>query len=168
MYYTQVSFPMGKILLIKSNKGLSIAKYLKAPNEAGKLLSFLKNSSFTLKENDKLFKPEKELFYEYFNGKQTDFTCVPIDFISGTPFQKKVWLETRKIPYGKTEAYKSIGEKLGQKGFQSIGQALSRNPLIIIVPCHRVLKSDGTLGGFSAGLKLKDYLLRLEQGNVPI
>jgi len=159
---------MGKILLIKSNKGLSIAKYLKAPNEAGNLFSFLKNSSFTLKENDELFKLEKELFYEYFIGKQKDFTSLPIDFISGTPFQKKVWLETRKIPYGKTETYKSIGEKLGQKGFQSIGQALSRNPLIIIVPCHRVLKSDGTLGGFSAGLKLKDYLLRLEQGNVCI
>lgn len=110
------------------------------------------------------FKDEHKLFNQYFNGQKVDFSKLPIHFIFGTPYQQNIWKEAAKIPYGKTETYKSLSLKMNHNGFRSAGQALSKNPLIILVPCHRVL-ATGSLGGFSAGLPLKKYLLELE--NIP-
>lgn len=86
-----------------------------------------------------------------------------LDFSSGTPFQKRVWAVLSKIPYGKTKSYKWIAEQLGYKGgYQAIGQANKRNPFPIVIPCHRVIAADGTLGGYAAGIALKKKLLRIE------
>ena len=78
-----------------------------------------------------------------------------------------MWQATRKIPFGEVAAYKDVAQKLRSRGYQSVGQALNRNPLIIVVPCHRVISADGSLGGFGAGLDLKRYLLRLEGVSLP-
>lgn len=156
---------MGKIFLGKSDKGLIFAEFMKNFSEEEKTHEVSKKWNLELEHNENKFAAEKELFDSYFGGKRIDFTSLSLDLIIGTPFQKKVWLEARKIPFGKTETYKSLAHKMNHKGYRSIGQALSKNPLLIIVPCHRVLASDDSLGGFSAGLELKEFLLSLEKGN---
>ena len=97
----------------------------------------------------------------YFNGKLAKFTC-STDLI-GTPFQIRVWKELSKIPYGTTITYKHLAKRVGVlKASQAVGRANGANPLPIIVPCHRVLGSDGALVGYSCGIKTKEFLLRLE------
>jgi methylated-DNA-[protein]-cysteine S-methyltransferase len=163
MFYTILDFPLGKIFLAKSERGLSLASSLKNRNRFEEITEFFKRKSILLELQRKKFHREEKLFSQYFEGKKEDFTSLPLDFISGTPYQRKVWLETRKIPYGKTQTYKSLAIKLNHRGYRSIGQALSRNPLLIVIPCHRVLSSDGSIGGFTGGLELKKFLLRLEK-----
>jgi methylated-DNA-[protein]-cysteine S-methyltransferase len=97
----------------------------------------------------------------YFNGKLAKFTCA-VDLM-GTPFQIRVWKELSKIPYGTTITYKHLAKRVGApKAFQAVGRANGSNPLPIIVPCHRVLGSNGALVGYSCGIKTKEFLLRLE------
>ncbi|MDO8550597.1 MAG: methylated-DNA--[protein]-cysteine S-methyltransferase [Ignavibacteria bacterium] len=94
---------------------------------------------------------------EYCNGERKKFN-VPLD-IKGTDFQKKVWNEINKIPYGKTVSYKKIAEKLGnKKALRAVGKVTGQNPVCIIIPCHRVINKNGKLGGYSAGLLLKERL----------
>ncbi len=97
----------------------------------------------------------------FFNGKLAKFNC-PIDLI-GTPFQIRVWRELAKIPYGTTITYKQLAKRVSApKAFQAVGRANGSNPLPIIIPCHRVLGSSGSLVGYSCGVKTKEFLLRLE------
>lgn len=168
MYYSTFSFSLGKIFLAKNQKGLILAHYIKTSRDFEKTLEFFDQIGLPLERKDNSFLVEKKLLTLYFSGKEVDFNPLPVDFIMGTPFQKKVWQKAQKIPYGKTESYKSLARKMNHRGYRSIGQALSKNPLLIVVPCHRVLASNGSLGGFSAGLKLKKYLLELEKEENPI
>ena len=97
----------------------------------------------------------------YFNGRLAKFTCA-MDVI-GTPFQVRVWKELTKIPYGTTISYKQLAKRIGtSRGFQAVGRANAANPLPIIVPCHRVLGTDGSLVGYASGVKTKEFLLKLE------
>lgn len=90
-----------------------------------------------------------------------------LNSIKATEFQKLVWKETMKIPYGYTATYKEIAERIGNpKSYRAVGNALGKNPLPIIIPCHRVIKGDGKLGGFTGGINLKKFLLKLEKNNV--
>ncbi len=90
---------------------------------------------------------------------------VPLD-MEGTAFQRKVWTRLRKIPYGQTCSYKDIAKGVNhERAFRAVGTANGENPLCIIVPCHRVISSDGTLGGYSAGLSIKKRLLDLERAS---
>lgn len=163
MYYTILNFPKGKIFLAKTDKGLSFANFMKNQKRFEEIAGYFKKRGIPLERKPKKFRVEENLFSQYFNGGKIDFRILPLDFVYGTPFQRKVWLETRKTPYGKTRSYKSIAQKLNNKGYRSVGQALARNPLLIIIPCHRVISLDGGLGGFSTGLPLKRHLLRLEK-----
>lgn len=86
-----------------------------------------------------------------------------IDLSRYTPFQRKVWEVVKTIPHGETRSYKWVAEKLGNpRAVRAVGQALKKNPLPGVIPCHRVIRSDGSLGGFSRGLKKKRELLRSE------
>ena len=104
---------------------------------------------------------------EYLEGKRQHFD-LPLD-AEGTPFQQKVWGELQHIPYGTTRSYKEIAVALAdEKACRAVGTANGRNPLSIVVPCHRVIASNGTLAGYSGGLALKQKLLALEQqGTLP-
>ena len=83
--------------------------------------------------------------------------------MKATPFQKEVWEAVKTIPYGQTRTYKWVAEKIGNpKAFRAVGQALHINPLAPIIPCHRVIASDNTLGGYGGGPEMKRWLLRLE------
>lgn len=100
---------------------------------------------------------------EYFAGKRQEFE-LQID-PQGTPFQKEVWRELCRIPYGKTASYQAIAERLGKpKACRAVGMANGRNPLPIIIPCHRIIGKNGTLTGFGGGLPMKRQLLDLERG----
>jgi len=98
----------------------------------------------------------------YFSGGIVDFPD-KLDPAGATPFQLEVWRITRLIPCGETRSYQWVAAQLGKPGAaRGVGQALSKNPLPIIIPCHRVVKSDGKLGGFGGGLEMKKRLLNLE------
>lgn len=99
----------------------------------------------------------------YLTGAVVDFPD-RLDLEGATTFQQGVWRVAQTIPYGETRNYGWISDQLGygKKAARAVGQALGRNPLLIIIPCHRVISEGGGLGGFSAGLELKKYLLRLE------
>ncbi len=98
---------------------------------------------------------------EYFQGKRKSFELKLKP--EGTEFQKKVWKELLKIPYGKTLSYGEVSRRIkNQKAVRAVGQAIGRNPISIIVPCHRVIGSDGDLTGYASGLWRKKWLLKLE------
>jgi len=105
----------------------------------------------------------KQQFTEYFDGKRKIFD-LPLNFDGCTDFMKSVYRELLKIPYGETVSYKQIAERVGcPKGFRAVGLANNKNPLPVIVPCHRVIGSDGKLVGYGGGIDLKIKLLELEK-----
>lgn len=99
----------------------------------------------------------------YFRGKPVDFSEIKLDTFGYTPFERDVLAAAKRIPYGKTKSYKDIAEEIGRpQAFRAVGNALGKNRTAIIVPCHRVISSEGGLGGFGAGTEWKKRLLRLE------
>ena len=99
---------------------------------------------------------------EYMRGERQTFS-LPLSF-SGTPFQLSVWKALQEIPYGEVRSYAAIAREIGSpQAARAVGQANNRNPLAIVIPCHRVVASDSTLGGYAGGLASKEFLLRLEQ-----
>ena len=98
---------------------------------------------------------------EYFAGSRTTFDFPPR--LQGTPFQEKVWAALRDIPYGETRSYQQIAQAIGQpKACRAVGMANHRNPIYIVVPCHRVVGANGALTGYGGGLDMKKALLELE------
>ncbi len=101
---------------------------------------------------------------EYFAGKRKEFTFSYVG--KGTEFQQKVWKALCDIPYGETRSYKEIAIAIGnEKACRAVGMANNKNPIGIIVPCHRVIGSSGKLVGYASGVEMKDFLLRMESEN---
>ena len=98
-------------------------------------------------------------------GKEVpNYSTVKLDQTIGTPFQKAVWEVVRQVPYGQTRAYRWVAQQIGRpRAARAVGQAVARNPFPLVVPCHRIVASDGSLGGFSAGVSLKRLLVDLER-----
>lgn len=102
---------------------------------------------------------------EYFSGERREFRVTPI--LNGTDFQVRVWEELLEIPYGETRSYREISKAVGRdKAWRATGSAISRNEIPIIIPCHRVIGSDGKLTGYSGGLERKSWLLAHESKNM--
>lgn len=102
---------------------------------------------------------------EYFQGNRREFS-VKLNLV-GSEFQIRVWKELMKIPYGETRSYKDIAEGINcPKGYRAVGLANNKNPIAIIVPCHRVVGSNGKLVGYSGGLDIKEKLLKIENDNL--
>ena len=107
------------------------------------------------------FKEAQQQLAEYFNGQRKVFE-LDLD-PQGTDFQKKVWKQLIKIPYGQTVSYGELARRIGNpKASRAVGMANGRNPISIIIPCHRVIGSNGSLTGFGGGIEVKQYLLDLE------
>ena len=115
------------------------------------------------KEADKLTDQTAKQLEEYFSGKRREFTvplCPP-----GTTFQRSVWEALKDIPYGETRSYKQVAQMIGNpKASRAVGLANSKNPIWILIPCHRVVGADGTLTGYAGGLDMKKRLLEIEKG----
>lgn len=103
-------------------------------------------------------------FERYLSGEKEDFRGVAVDLSSGSAFEKEVWQALKRIPYGETRTYAAIAQKIGRpKAVRAVGSAIGKNPIPIALPCHRVLRSDGSIGGYSGGVDLKKSLLELEK-----
>lgn len=121
-----------------------------------------KDEYYSDSEGRYLLKKAREELTSYFDGKKLEFT-VPVDMEGYTQFQKNVWNEVCRIPYGYTCNYGYIARQIGKpKASRAVGQALKKNPVLIIIPCHRVISSDRKIGGFSGGIQWKKKLLDLE------
>jgi len=148
--------PVGKLKLIASDDGLVAVLWENDNPRRVRLSESLENESHPI-----LVETQRQLG-EYFGGKRNSFS-VPLD-MRGTRFQKKVWAALRSIPFGETRSYGQLARQLGNpRASRAVGGANGRNPLSIIVPCHRVIGSDGQLSGFAGGLNVKAHLLELEQ-----
>ncbi|MGZ5282235.1 MAG: methylated-DNA--[protein]-cysteine S-methyltransferase [Bacteroidia bacterium] len=138
-----------------------------ATDNAIKSIDFIDNDSITaesLPSLNPLLNECKKQLKEYFSGERKQFS-VPLD-PDGTDFQKKVWKALIEIPYGKTASYGDLALKLGDKNLmRAVGGANGRNPIAIIIPCHRIIGTSGTLTGYAGGLWRKKWLLDLENPN---
>ncbi len=158
--YITFNTDMGWVGILASAKGLlgtTLPQH--TAEEACQLLGNRLNQAIW---SPRLFDDLVERLKVYFSGHKATFSD-ELDLSEATPFQREVWDITRLIPYGETRSYLWVAEQIKRpKAARAAGQALSRNPLPVIVPCHRVVANDGRLGGFSGGLEMKRYLLRLE------
>lgn len=158
--YYDFNTSIGKMFLFFTSKGIA---YLTLPYEKEEDIINLVNKKIgqPVKVDSSDYSFHLQII-EYLDGKRKKFT-LPLD-LRGTDFQKKVWKELIKIPYGETRTYKDIANMIQvPKGYRAVGSALNKNPVPIIVPCHRVIGSNGSLVGFAGGLELKAKLLELEK-----
>ncbi len=158
--YITFNTDMGWIGILASAKGLVGTTFpQRSAQEAYQLLGDSANHAAW---PPRLFDDLMERLKVYFSGHKAAFPD-ELDLSGAAPFQREVWEITRLIPYGETRSYLWVAEQIKKPGaVRAVGQALSRNPLPVIVPCHRVVASDGKLGGFSGGLEMKRRLLWLE------
>ncbi|TDE07932.1 methylated-DNA--[protein]-cysteine S-methyltransferase [Jiangella asiatica] len=150
-YWTAVDSPLGTLWLTGDGAGLS-GLYMGRP-------AMLDNDGWV--EDDAPFTAASHQLAAYFAGELREFD-VPLN-PSGTPFQQEVWAALRAIPYGETRSYREIAEQIGRPtASRAVGAANGRNPICIVVPCHRVVGSSGVLTGYAWGLDRKRTLLDLE------
>ncbi len=154
-YFYKYSSPIGSLFLYEEDQKLVKIGFNKATKE-----KFIDNE-YLLKMTDLLKQACNELD-EYFKGKRLSFN-IPLN-LKGTSFQKKVWKALQNIPYGNTTSYKEIAEIVGSpKGYRAVGNANNKNPIPIMIPCHRIIGSSGGLVGYAGGLSKKKKLLSLEE-----
>lgn len=151
-----IESPVGKLKLVASDKGLVAILWDHDPPRRVRLSELVANEQHPV-----LDETERQLG-EYFARKRKKFSVV-LD-MRGTRFQKGVWEALLAIPFGKTRSYGQLAKQLGNpRATRAVGAANGRNPVSIIVPCHRVIGSSGKLTGFAGGLEAKAHLLRLEE-----
>lgn len=146
-FYHSLISPVGELFIEEKNG------YITA-------ISFAKPSSVSCKET-KVIQEAKKQLTEYFNKKRETFT-LPLH-TEGTEFRKRVWEALQTIPYGESCSYKDLGLKIGNaKACRAVGMANHHNPIMIVIPCHRVIGSNGELTGYAGGVDVKRFLLELE------
>ena len=147
-YYDSLQSPIGALYLI-FRESLLIG------------ITFEKPSGISPRQTKGSVQAKKE-FEEYFIARRTEFT-VKTSFVEGTEFEREVWEALKGVPYGETRTYKWIAEKIGKPhAFRAVGNALGKNPIPVIFPCHRIIESDGSIGGYSSGIDIKRRLLEIE------
>src|SRR5581483_5006765 len=163
LYYSKFQSPVGLLYVGVSEQGMVLldlhsGEFLRRPNFNRHGPSRTKVQWIESEHKTSTYVRELK---EYFSGKRKEFS-LSLD-LRGTEFQKRCWRALLKIPYGKTRSYAEIAREVGSpRSFRAVGQANHHNPIAIVVPCHRVITSAGTLGGYGGGLDMKEKLLRLE------
>ncbi len=152
-----IDSPIGRLQLVSDGQHLTAIEFeghhRSAPNAST--------------ESDPALEAAEQQLSEYFAGNRRTFD-LPLQ-APGTRFQEEVWQALQAIPYGELRSYRDIAKKIGrEKAVRAVGAANGRNPLPIVVPCHRVIGSDGSLTGFAAGLETKKFLLSLEGAAIPV
>ena len=154
VYYDVIESPIGLILLAGNENGLKRLIFLKGKKKMDIPEGWIQNKDF--------FKEAARQLEAYFSGELKSFTLKLAP--EGTDFQKSVWKALCEIPYGETRTYKEIAVSVGKpRAYRAVGLANNRNPIAIIIPCHRVIGSNGKLMGYASGLDIKEYLLKLER-----
>jgi len=159
--YLTTATPLGLTGIAGSHQGL-IKIILKLPSESF-FKNYLKNSySCDCSLDPPFFENVIKQLDLYFSGKLKQFTC-KLDLSQGTPFQQTVWRQLSTIPYGNTHSYRTLAQAIERpQAYRAVGNANGKNPLPLIVPCHRVIRENGELGGYTGGLPIKRFLLDLE------
>ena len=146
-------------MLVQSNKGLRKLIFEKDISNFSETNS--EGNCFELIKDNAALSTTKKQLEEYFNGKRINFN-IQLD-ISISNFYKKVLIEVMKIPFGNVMSYKQIAVKINNpQAYRAVGTANAKNTIPIIIPCHRVIANNGTLGGYGGGLKIKKFLLKME------
>ncbi|MFN4111134.1 MAG: methylated-DNA--[protein]-cysteine S-methyltransferase [Ignavibacteria bacterium] len=142
--------PLGLIKITANEKGITEINFVNG-----------KRNVLPFETSNKFIKDCIKQLDEYFQGKRKTFNLQLNPY--GTDFQKKVWFELLRIPYGKTISYGEVARKIKNfKAVRAVGQAIGKNPIAIVIPCHRVIGSDGSLIGYASGLHRKQWLLKHE------
>ena len=161
LFYTIFNTARGWVGILASNNGL-LAITLPQRTSQHAIDSLGKRARGGNLEKDK-FSDLSERFQAYYSGKMAVFND-ELDFSFVTPFQRLVWEATRLIPYGETRSYGWVAKQIGKPlAARAVGQALGKNPFLVVVPCHRVIAGDGGLGGFGGDPEMKRTLLELEK-----
>ena len=164
IYISYFPTPYGELILGSYNSKLCLAdwRYRKMRNAIDKRIQEMLQAEYT-EGNSTIIDETKEQLSDYFQGKRKEFD-VPL-LLVGTDFQKSVWEALLQIPYGKTETYLGLSKKLGnEKAIRAIATANGANAISILIPCHRIIGSDGSLVGYAGGLSTKKKLFELEGG----
>lgn len=170
MIYKKIKSPIGNIYIFADNTGLKSldfesSKYFEKKASLIKKIGTKTDSSCFEQAETICLKTEQQL-QQYFNGtgKTFDVPLAP----EGTDFQKKVWAFLYTIPYGKLVSYKTVAKGIGNPdACRAVGGANGKNPISIIIPCHRVISFNKSIGGYSSGLEIKKYLIKLENA-IPV
>ena len=160
MYYTFINSPNGKLLLAGTQHALSLVAF----NGEHYIATHIQQTSGWQRTEAPLKQAARQI-NEYFNGKRAQFELA-LDR-RGTKFQCQVWAALQAIPYGETRSYADIAKAINHpKAIRAVGTANGSNQLPIVVPCHRVIRTDGTLGGYNYGISIKEQLLDHERSYV--
>ena len=165
VYWTQFDFDEWTVTLAATEKGLCYVGL------AEKSLEHMKDwtkrfDNKELKEDETKLEVYTSRFIEYFSGKATGFSELSLD-LKGTPFQLQVWEALQRIPYGEIVTYSEIAEQIGKvSSVRAVASAIGKNPILIAVPCHRVISKSGGLSGYRDGMEHKRNLLQLEKSSL--
>jgi len=161
VYYNCFDSPLGIIGMAFTRRGLYAIALAQGQEE--EFCHQLRRRKVSLVKDGSVGKELEVDILSYLAGERINFSGYELDLTQATRFQRTVWQEVRKIPYGQTRSYRWIAEQIGQPQAQrAVGMANRLNPLPLVIPCHRVIRSDGHPGGYSAGIGLKRMLLSLE------
>jgi O-6-methylguanine DNA methyltransferase len=171
IWYVRTGSPIGDLILAATAEGLREIEFASHLSEAA-IAARLRERGLQpvrlerLEDADPSVRPILERaaqqLREYFGGQRSRFD-VPLDWGTMAPFQRSVLEATAAVPFGRVDTYAGIARRIGKPGAtRAVGNALGRNPIPVIVPCHRVIRSDATLGGYTGGLNIKQHLLSLE------
>ncbi|KAB7704443.1 methylated-DNA--[protein]-cysteine S-methyltransferase [Bacillus aerolatus] len=156
-----LEYDQWQLYAAKTEKGLC---YVGSPGQSYEELEAWIQKQFpkaSLVKNEEVLKPYINELHEYFEGTRQSFS-LPVD-VKGTPFQEEIWEALKQIPYGKTYSYSDIAELIQRpKAVRAVGTAIGANPVLITVPCHRVIGKSGAITGYRGGMEMKQYLLQLE------
>ncbi len=159
MLYTTINSPIGELMLVGDGETLHHLSM------QGGRRPLHRDAAWT--RDDRAFAGPVQQLEEYFTGARQTFD-VPLS-LAGNPFEQRVWRALRAIPYGETTSYGEIARRIGSPDApRAVGLANGRNPVAVIVPCHRVIGADGSLTGYGGGLERKRLLLDLEAGVLPL
>jgi methylated-DNA-[protein]-cysteine S-methyltransferase len=155
MRYRRLESPLGRLLVVGDEKGLRFLEFEKGERAFPPRKEWRRDDGFLL------FRDVEEQLQGYFSGRRRRFRLELAP--EGTPFQRRVWEELVRIPYGETLTYTELARRAGRpSAIRAAGAANGRNPISIVIPCHRVLGKDGSLTGYGGGLSRKETLLELE------
>ncbi len=174
IFFSSFFTSIGHVYIAKSAKGICRISFPYATDEDFSS-SVLKDTfpcskhveaNIKVQRNSAALKCEIAILKQYFRGKQVDFDF-PLDLSGGTPFQTMVWEKLREIPYGESRSYKWVAEQIRSPlAVRAVGMANNKNPLPPVIPCHRVIGSNGKLVGYASGLHIKKQLLEMEYNTI--
>jgi methylated-DNA-[protein]-cysteine S-methyltransferase len=160
--YSSVDSPLGRLVVAATPKGLVRVSYTEFRGEDDVLEDLARRVSPRVLEAPAKLDPVRRELDEYFDGRREDFD-IPIDWSYLAGFTREVLRATASIPFGDVSTYAGVAEAAGSpRAVRAAGNALGANPMPVVVPCHRVLRTGGALGGYTGGVERKEFLLRLE------